>query len=196
MFFFRRNLESLTDAELLRAYRKSGNKAIIGELFKRYTHLVFGVSLKYLKNEADAQDAAMEIFELLIEKLRIHDVNRFNSWLYTVTRNHCLMRLRSAKRRSHLNQLYVDSSFDKKEIVDFDELPHPDNIDENAPDIEALYQGLDALKEGQRICLELFFLEGRRYQEIVETTGYSLKQVKSHIQNGKRNLKNKLDDKE
>ena len=55
--------------------------------------------------------------------------------------------------------------------------------------LEQMKQSLPKLKEGQRICVELFYLKGKSYQEIANETRYSLNEIKSYIQNGKRNLK-------
>ena len=54
---------------------------------------------------------------------------------------------------------------------------------------------LEELNPEQKQCLILFYLEKKSYQEISENTGFSLMQVKSYIQNGKRNLKILLDKK-
>jgi RNA polymerase sigma factor (sigma-70 family) len=56
-------------------------------------------------------------------------------------------------------------------------------------DMETLKKCIDQLKDEQKECIKLFYLEEKCYQEIAESTSYELKKVKSYIQNGKRNLR-------
>jgi RNA polymerase sigma-70 factor, ECF subfamily len=170
-----------SDADLIAEYKKTQQKHIIGILFDRYIHVVFASCMKYHKNEDDAQDAAMEIFEALSEKLLKHDIEYFKSWLYTTTRNHCLMQLRKKKvferfeNIDKIDQLFVENESN---------LHH--NIDEEQ---QVIKKYLSELKEEQRICLELMYFQGLSYKDVAEKTGFELKHVKSYLQNGKRNLK-------
>jgi RNA polymerase sigma factor (sigma-70 family) len=194
---FRKNLRNtdvhdLTDRELILKYRDVRNPEVIAVLFQRYTHLVYGVCLKYLKDRDNAKDAVMEIFEGLLESLLKHEINNFKSWLHTVTRNHCLMKLR--KDKVVLLDIGEISEKIERNYVEFQDDLHQDVVlDKYKPDI--LSDALKTLKEPQRRCIELVYLEDRSYQEVCEITGYSMNEVKSHVQNGKRNLKIKLETK-
>ena len=181
----------LPDHDLILLYRKTRNAEIIAILFQRYTHLVYGVSLKYLEDNDDAKDAVMEIFESLMTDLLKHDIHNFKSWLHSVTRNHCLMILRR-KKPVRLEVENLENKSDADVMESGDEM-HQDSIFENYTH-EDLKTALNNLKEPQRQCIELFYLEGRSYQEISEISGLSFKAVKSHIQNGKRNLRIKLEE--
>jgi RNA polymerase sigma factor (sigma-70 family) len=188
---------NLADEELIAEYFSNGQLKIIGELFKRYTHLVFGACLKYLKDEEKSKDAVMEIFESLAEKLKTHRVTNFKSWLYMVTKNYCLMLLRSDSSYARLKERIFYNSL--SEIMEINDQMHPLFGDD--PDVMTanLNEALGKLKAEQGNCIRLMYLENKSYKEIAEITGYTLKEVKSHIQNGKRNLKNYLikpDDKE
>jgi len=179
---------NLADDKLVAEYFSNGRLKIIGELYKKYTHLVFGVCLKYLKNEEKSKDAVMEIFESLIEKLRIHEVSNFKSWLYTVTKNHCLMLLRSDSSYNKLKDRIFHNFM--SENMELQSQMHPLFEDEQEHLIEHLDKALNKLKKEQENCIRLMYLENKSYREIADITGYSMKEVKSHIQNGKRNLKN------
>jgi RNA polymerase sigma factor (sigma-70 family) len=178
----------LSDRELVERYRYSFDTAYIGILFQRYAHLLFGVCMKYLGNEERAKDAVMEVFEKVISELRRHDVEEFKPWIYTVTRNHCLMGLRSEKVTNERHSNYTHYL---RAIVESDEPLHLNGQRIEAED-RALNQAIDTLNDGQRQCVRLFYFEQMSYEEIAASTGFSLKQVKSHLQNGKRNLKLKL----
>lgn len=191
MFGKRSKYSEYSDEILIVEYKKTHDSDIIGELFKRYTTFVFTICLKYLKDKESAKDAALEIFEDLIEKLLNHDVQNFRTWLYSVSKNHCLQKIRKNK----LNFNYIDN-YDKhqNDFMEQDKILHPEFIlkEEN---IEKLEKCLMLLKPEQKSCIELFFLQGKSYIEVTQITGFSFKEVKTHIQNGKRNLELLLSDK-
>lgn len=175
-----------TDNELVSRFRLSHNSDYVGELFQRYTHLVFGVCMKYLQNEEHSKDAVMEIFEKLLIDLKKHDVDNFKSWLYSVSKNHCLMKLRKDKSQAnHVDEFGKDSLV----LMENEEPLHHTNGEEQELLDKSLYEGIENLKEEQKVCVELFYLQNKSYEEVAEITGYSMMQVKSYIQNGKRNLK-------
>jgi RNA polymerase sigma-70 factor (ECF subfamily) len=184
------NLQDLPDQELILRYRKSLDTEIIAILFQRYTHLVFGVSLKYLEDSDAAKDAVMEVFESLMNDLIKHDIYNFKSWLHSVTRNHCLMQLRK-KKPSRLDMEAIENRSDDG-LMENSTVMHQeielDNISE-----EQLQSALGTLKDEQRQCIDLVYLQGKSYHEVCEITGLPYKAVKSHVQNGKRNLKIKLE---
>ena len=184
--------QHFSDEKLAEIYRSGQKTVIIGELFKRYTHLVFGICLKYLKDEDKSKDAVMEIFESLMEKLKYHEVSNFKSWLYSVSKNHCLMLLRAEtaniKMKERIYQSFIEES------VELQDQMHQVFKDEQVPLTDKLEKAFKKLKKEQVNCIKLMYLENKSYKEITEITGYSIKQVKSYIQNGKRNLKNYLID--
>jgi len=180
----------LPDHEVILKYRDTKNPELVAILFQRYTHLVYGVCLKYLEDKDDAKDAVMEIFEGLMESLLKHEVINFKSWLHTVTRNYCLMKLRK-DRRVMIDIGKISGKIDEIFVENAEDLHQEDVLDKyNAEDIRPV---LKTLKEPQRRCIELVYLEDKSYQEVSEITGYSLNEVKSHVQNGKRNLKIRLE---
>ncbi len=182
-------LANLSDAELVRHYQRTEETRYVGELYKRYTHLVYGLCRKYLQDENDSQDAVMEIFENLMTTLLNKDVRNFQSWLLTVTKNSCLMRLRAQKSKSRRHDNYLADAGSFMELVDD---VHPNGGLENELDAARLESALMQLNDEQRTCIEMFYYQGKSYQEIAAESGYTLKKVKSSIQNGKRNLHNML----
>jgi len=187
-----RDIRDLTDKELLSGFKEDADNIYIGELYMRYVHLVFGVCMKYLKNEDESKDAVMQVFEKLLTDLIKHDVENFKSWLYTLTKNHCLMILRNSNQHIiHPADLKIDLSG----IMENDSVLHQDISMEKEIQLRQLEEGITSLNSEQRTCVELFYLSDKSYQEIASLTGYDLNQVKSYIQNGKRNLKNYLQNK-
>lgn len=180
--FSRRNIKNFGDLELVHKFQDTGNRDYVGELFRRYTRFVFLVSMKYLKDEESAKDMSMLIFEKLINELGKHEIRNFKSWLHSVTRNSCLMKIRSEK-----DTITVEKSI--REFVDYDQDQHLTDREDKELNLQKLDDAILSLKKEQRICIELFYLKERSYEEVADETGYELKQVKSYIQNGKRNLK-------
>lgn len=186
------NNQASSDEDLVNKYRFSHDTKYIGELYTRYTHLVFGVCMKYFKDPIEAEDAVMQIFEKLTEDLKKHEVEYFRGWLHMVAKNHCLMKLRKdqtkKKRETEFNQTQ-ESVVEKAEEVHLNNEKQKKEIQ-----LEQMEKNLHTLKEEQRTCIELFFLKEMSYQEVSDKTGFSLKEVKSHIQNGKRNLRNRMNE--
>jgi len=194
MFFKRfRQPKPTTDADYVAAYKATGNLELLGELYERYMDLVYAVCLKYLRNEEESKDAVMQLFEQLILDVRKYEITHFKSWLYATTRNYCLMQLRqhrAALQASDLSSGLEDGPAELPLVV------WPDATTE-LPDLEQRLGQLDdclkTLSNEQRTSLSLFYLDQKSYADIVSLTGYDPKQVKSYIQNGRRNLKICLD---
>ncbi|MBN1599310.1 MAG: sigma-70 family RNA polymerase sigma factor [Bacteroidales bacterium] len=179
----RRDLRDLTDQQLIDLFRKKKEDIIIDEFFDRYIHLVFAVCIRFLKDEEQSRDAAMEIFESLEEKLLNYDIRNFKSWFYQVIQNHCRLIIRSNKKfMIERNIQNFDNTFVENDPV----LNHDDEEKINIQLIGSLVKNL---KECQRICIEMMYFQNKSYRQISAETGYSEKAVKSYIQNGKRNLK-------
>jgi RNA polymerase sigma factor (sigma-70 family) len=89
---------TLPDAELMQLYRQDPQQETLAWLYLRYSDLVYGTCVKYLKDQEAAKDAVMDIYQQLPEKLKTHHVDNFKSWLYVVSKNHCLMQLRRNKK--------------------------------------------------------------------------------------------------
>jgi RNA polymerase sigma-70 factor (ECF subfamily) len=178
------------DEELRRLYADSGSLDVLAALYSRYMHLVYGVSLKYLKDREEAKDAVMQIFETLITELPRHQVRTFHSWLYVLTKNHCLMTLRSKKQEEMKREgLKIEHDFMESGVE-----MHP--IDRDDPSLEdALRECIDQLKKDQKKCIEMFYYENRSYLDISNSLKIDEKKVKSYLQNGKRNLKICLENK-
>jgi len=183
------NYKQIPDNELIALYKESLDKEIIGELFKRYTQFIFLVSIKYLKNEDDANDAVMQIFEKLFDDLLNHDVANLKSWLYMVTRNQCLMNLRKQQSDLKRNQDYKK---DNENFMENDFNLHLKENEVKEVHANAVQNAVNQLNKEQKKCVNLFYFEDKSYSEIARISGYSEKKVKSYIQNGKRNLKNIL----
>jgi len=174
-------LSKETELKLLSDYYRSGDLKILGKLYEPYMFLIYGLALKYLKDPYRSEDAVMHIFESLIKKLRIHRVTNFKSWLYTLAKNYCLMEIRAAHKKKWIIE---------EEVMESAANMHQEDGDLVLEDhLQAMEECVNRLTKDQQQCIRLFYLEEKCYKDISTTTGLSMKQVKSHIQNGRRNLK-------
>jgi RNA polymerase sigma factor (sigma-70 family) len=175
---------TLSDAELLQLHKTTQNNEWLGILLQRYTLLLFGVCMKYFKNENLAKDGVQQIFLKCLATIPKHDIDFFKGWIYMVARNYCLMELRHKSGTTELTE-NLDSE-DESEIQ---------LLQEKEINLQWLEECLPQLNNEQHLCIKLFYLEQKTYHEIVEQTNFTFMQVKSHIQNGKRKLKILIDKK-
>jgi len=169
------------DLELIAAYRQSSDLKLVGQLYNRYMQLLYGVCLKYLGEPETAKDAVMDIFEELPQKLLKHEIGNFKGWLYTLAKNHCLMKLRSSARARVI-------SYDPEHMQTGEELHLKDKIEQEAQ-FDQLSKCIEELAADQKMVIQLFYLQNKCYKEIEAATGMEWNKVRSHIQNGRRNLK-------
>lgn len=171
---------NLTDDELLRLHRQAKDNRWLGVLLQRYTTLLLGVGIKYLKDKEQAADAVQQIFLKALTSLPAEEINNFKGWLYILMRNHCFQLLRNKKYHAGEEVIAEQEAYaapDKKELYEYEYT------------LDQMKEALKELEEEQHICLRMFYFEQRSYQQIVEEKGYSFMQVKSYVQNGRRMLK-------
>jgi RNA polymerase sigma-70 factor (ECF subfamily) len=185
LIFLRRRVTEEKDEELLKGFREDGDIEILGRLYEKHMHLVYGVCLKYLEDREAAKDEVMNIFEKLVTAVPEQEINNFRTWLYVVTKNHCLMLLRSRKSEAAHRELMLDDPTFFME--NFWEM-HPMDNDEGM-DMKRLAECIEKLIDNQKQCIQLFYYEGYGYKEICEKLSMNENKVKSYIQNGKRNLR-------
>jgi RNA polymerase sigma-70 factor (ECF subfamily) len=189
MWLFKKK-EYSSDEELLKHYKQSGNKDLFADLFKKHVSVVYGTCLFYLQDKDEAQDATMQLFEKLMLDINNREIDNFKGWLSFVVRNHCISIIRKNKSqnkniKSYYEFEYEDANYETEEKI---------NTVSDDVMLENMKQCLPKLKENQRLCVELFYLNNKSYQDIANQTGFTLNEIKSYIQNGKRNLKLLLED--
>jgi RNA polymerase sigma-70 factor (ECF subfamily) len=175
-----------SDEDLIVGFKKTGDLEMLGELYSGYMHLVYGVCLKYLKNRDESMDGVMQIFEKLIIEIPKHNIENFRSWLHVVTKNYCLMKLRT--ERTEMNRV-VEWLNDPTSFMEYETPLHPIDDDRDEDMEMKLSDCIERLREEQKKCITGFYFNNMCYGEIALDLGIDEKKVKSHLQNGKRNLK-------
>ena len=173
------NIKNINDEKIIELYKENQDNKLLGELYIRYVHLTFNLCFKYLKNDDDSKDAVMEIFDQLMQDINKYEIRHFKSWLYVKTKNYCLHKKNNMKVLDQIDNNFMEFPFfyshNLKEI--------------DLVDSSQIESAIDKLNTEQKKCIKLFYYDNKSYSEISDLTGYSIKEVKSHLQNGKRNLK-------
>jgi RNA polymerase sigma factor (sigma-70 family) len=176
-----KSLVSLSDEELLAEFKKNFDQQMLAQLYLRYADLVYGVCMKYFKNAEISKDAVMNIYPELLTKLQTNEVQNFKSWLYVVVKNHCLMQMRKEKKNITIEFIPA--------VMQSEDFTHLDSVLEKENELKKLEFCIEHLPAEQKQSIQLFYLENKCYNEIVDTTGFDWNKVRSLIQNGRRNLK-------
>lgn len=175
------NYRNFTDEDLVHRIATKQDHEAFSTLYQRYVHLGLGVGIKYLGSAAPAEDAVQAVFIKLWTDAQQYQIRKFKPWFYQVVKNHCLMELR---KKDPSNKIVAEWDM---ELMEFEETLHHKLNEEQL--LNHLTNCLKSLNEEQRNCVTHFYLNQKSYLETAGLTGFSDKQVKSHIQNGRRNLK-------
>ncbi|PWK17437.1 RNA polymerase sigma-70 factor (ECF subfamily) [Arcicella aurantiaca] len=189
MLFFKKKHKPQTEIDLLKEYRQTGDLSVLGKLYEPEMEMVFTIAMKYFKDEDDAKDTVMQIFEELIPKLRQHEVENFKAWLGMVTRNFCLMALRKKNLIVTNDEIFTDEDSSENHFMEFSTTEHLNDGFDVEQNLTKLEDCLKTLNSEQKQSVELFFMQEKTYQEVAQLTGFEINKVKSYLQNGKRNLK-------
>lgn len=181
---------SQTDLELVLQYKQTGNKQYVGALFERYSTMVVAICMKYYQDREESKDATMQIFEKLMTDLLKHEVSNFKSWVHSVARNYCLMEIR---KTSNIHKIRTDVEENYVSVMENQLSMHQEDKSEKEVLLTGLEKCMELLIAQQKKCVELFFIQEKSYQDITQELGFTLNEVKSFLQNGKRNLKNCLE---
>lgn len=176
MFLRRRTIATHSDEDLVRLLRE-GHRSALGDLWDRYAELLYGVGMKYLKDTERSKDEVVDLFTGLKDLVAKHDVEHFRPWVHTVMRNRCLQILRKDT-----------TTRDIPEEVPCAEDPTDDHVLREAT-LQQLEAAITELNEEQQRCIRLFHLEELSYQQVAARTGLTVENVRSHLQNGRRNLR-------
>jgi RNA polymerase sigma-70 factor (ECF subfamily) len=162
-------------------------RAAFEQLYDRYANILYATAMKFLKEDADAQDVVQDVFIQIWDKAKLYDPAKGKplTWALTLTRNRSIDRIRAIQRRTRLRD-----DFEKETV-----------LDESAGVREAL-SGVDAseksqilrdavgrLSPEQRKVIELAFFGGLTQSEVADRLGEPLGTVKARARRGLMKLK-------
>lgn len=173
-----RQTEQPSDAELVAAYREHGAGRHFEALYRRHRRRLFGLCLHYLGSPAAAEEAVHEAFVKAYEQFDTLRGDNFSAWIGRIATNLCLNRLRARRPQEPVNEALADESG-----------AAPESMAIGAELAERARSVLKALRPEQRRALQLKYVEGCSYEEISHRTGQGYDQVRSHLQNGRRNFR-------
>jgi len=183
----RQALQDMSDELLIRKYQQTGERELFSVLYQRYTHLVFGACLKFLKNKEESRDMTMTIFEKILRKPPVDKILAFKSWLHKYVQNECFYHIRTRSSRGASFRQFEEMETRNADVVENEGAARLEET-KTAPPMK-LGAAIRKLPKAQKECIRLFYLKEKSYKQIAEQTGYTIPQVKSFLQNGKRKLK-------
>ena len=151
-----------------------------GTIYEACKQSIYLICLRITGSQQDAEDLTSEVFIRGFEKLKLYDEHKpILPWLQTIAYHQSIDFVRERSR---------------KQVEDgaLEELPIPENPHTRIEQIEMRQQILSVarqLKREQRRCFCLFYFQRKSYREIAQLTGYSVNEVRSHLQNGRRKFK-------
>ncbi|MCU0327462.1 MAG: sigma-70 family RNA polymerase sigma factor [Chitinophagales bacterium] len=191
------NIAQLSDEELIKMYRFSHDEKYLAELFLRYTALVFAVAIKHLKNQKEAEEITLTVFNKISSDLKRYEIKNFSKWLHNLIKNICIVETKKRNATEEESKMILIEELNTDEDEMFINVNVKETADQNIKfDSNNLRIAIDTLSENQKVCIDLFYIQNKSYQEVSEITGFTINQVKTNIQNGKRLLKSYLENKE
>lgn len=182
MYKFKSSHIEASDESLIQSFKETKRIEYATDLYSKYIELVHGVCLKYLKNEEDSKDAVMDIYEKVLTKIKTHNIDYFKSWLFILSKNHCLSELRKRKRVS-------EKEIDFKKVNNNEAVFQPFEVNMKEAQLIKMEDCIQHLIDNQKTCIIKFYMEKQSYKDIAEQLSMSWSRVRSLIQNGRRNLK-------
>lgn len=181
----------MTDEELIQNYYR-GDQGALGVIFERHKDGVFNFSYRTLLNRADAEDVTSEVFSRLCAPHgQFSPTARFKTWLYTITRNACVDKIRGRQR-------FGSMWFQKRETGEAVQMDFPSQEDgpsQNLQNKEAgqyIQAAIEQLPTDQREALVLREFEGLSYEDIAGILRCSLANVKILIYRARTQLKSTI----
>jgi RNA polymerase sigma-70 factor (ECF subfamily) len=178
--------KELSDRELIERCLAKGpeTESAWEEIVRRYRRKVFGIAYKFTGRYEESQDLTQEIFLRVFRSLDKFDRSAdFGTWLYSVSRNHCIDHYRSGRRE---REVLIPYEHPLEEVASgrFDPHRRIEVMDKR----EMLLEALGSLPEKLREAVVLRDIKGLSYQEIVERLKLPEGTVKSRINRGRLEL--------
>jgi len=188
-------MERFTDKQLV-AKLKAEDKSIFPEIMNRFEPMIFQLALKLTKNESDAEDVVQDVFLTILEKIdSFREEAAFSSWIYRVTVNASLMKLR---RRREKQWEPVDEDLPKfleeghfaNPVVDGSE--HPDRLALNSEARGMINSAVGELPDKYRLPFILQNIEDLSLKEIGDMLNLTIPTVKIRLHRARLFLRERL----
>ena len=188
-----KNLNSLSDEELIAELQQTGNERAFEILVHRYKNPLTNYVFRFLGDFDACSDVVQEtMIKFYRYKDNYSSVAKFSTWIYTIAGNLARTEYRRRKRRSFLS---IHDYGEDHKIFDIpDESYRPDVMTDSGIKDELIQKALLKVKEDFREVVILRDIDGMSYEEIAEITGLNEGTVKSRINRGRAKLQELLKD--
>lgn len=177
----------------------AGEDEAFEELVHGYQNMVFNLAYRFLTSRQEAEDLSQEVFLKVFRSLdTFRRASSLKTWIYRITTNMALNRLKWLRRRLRHRQLSIDAGAEEEMPPMSESLPDlgpgPDRRLHGAQIEKRLQLAIDELSDEQKAVVILRDIEGLSYEEIAETLGINIGTVKSRLARGRANLQERLRD--
>ena len=173
------DIEALSSEELATRFAETREEAYFAEIVRRHKRKICVIAYRVLGDFGKAEDVAQESFLLLSMAGNRFKVGNVEGWLSLVARRLAINVRKRLDRQDTVEERFVQETLQNSHLA-------------GTPDPQILAT-LGQLSPQERICLNLFYGEGLSYKEIIEKSGFTMNQVKAHLQSGRRNFKKHWD---
>ncbi len=166
---------------------KSGDKQAFGNLYDKYSGALYGVCLRFLRDEELAQDVLQTAMVKAWRKIDTYNPDKATlyTWLLNITRNSCLDKLRSEKRRPEIQDIQESVS-----VIDYSEKAKENKLN---TDTIGLKEAVDKLTPEQKELIDAAYFGGFTQQELSEKFDLPLGTVKSRMRSALKHLRKLFD---
>jgi len=166
--------------DLVRRVRDEGDRAAFDRLVERHQRWLHAVCSRMLRSDDAGRDAAQEVFARALERLSTLRGENFPGWLKVIAVNHCLNTIDRNKRLVPIE--HADTAPAPG--------PSPDARLLHAERVALARRLVARLPDKQKVVFCMKYIDGFSYDEIERLTGFSGNEVKSFLQNARRNVEN------
>jgi RNA polymerase sigma-70 factor (ECF subfamily) len=162
-------------------------RAAFEQLYARYSNILYATAMKFLKQDADAQDVVQDVFIQIWDKAKLYDPTKGKplTWALTMTRNRSIDRIRAIQRRTRLRDDFESETVADESAGVREALSEVDASEKS----QILRDAVGRLSPEQRKVIELAFFGGLTQSEVADRLGEPLGTVKARARRGLMKLK-------
>lgn len=171
----------MTDIELIEACMRE-NPSAQKQLYDKYSSKLYGICLRYCKNEEEAQDILQDSFIKIFTKLNTFQyTGSFEGWLKRITTNTAIEHYRKKVDLEQVDEITFN--------------PYLSIDSEKTLEVEELLKMIQELPEGYRMIFNMYAIDGFTHSEIAEKLGISEGTSKSQLSRARASLQKKFKEK-
>lgn len=161
---------------------KSGDREAFSLVVDKYRDMVYTICLRMLTVEADADDAAQEIFVKVYRSIAsFQEKSKFSTWIYRIAYNHCISVIRKKVKIIDMVDELPDSEINNQDVSGLDLLGEEERK-------HYLQLAIEALAETDAVVVTLFYYDELSLEEIAEVTGLTSANIRIKLHRSRKKM--------